>query len=691
MLKKFLIGTFLALAFLVVASQASADCSITSTLRVGSSGTEVQCLQTKVGATADGAFGPLTKASVMAYQSNNGLSADGVVGPLTRAVLNGSVAVTTGCPAGALFNSVTGASCSSTLPAGCSAGALYSSTTGLSCSGTVTYPAGCTSSAGYSPTTGASCATGTVVTPTVPLAGTAGTVTFTQLSQYSSEEIGSGQNDVKIAGFELKAADGDVALKSFKLTLDATGYAAGDSTRIVDFLDSVSIWQGTTKIGTANTVDFTRDSTGVYSKVVAVSGSIVRDGATEKFYVTADAANNIDSADIDSDSWTVDIINVRYEDGSGVVSTDTITLTAVPIAFVTAATATNTVLKISLDNTPVAGVVDVSTTANTNNVVLLKGKFKVEGTSDIWMDTLPIQLTATNSGDGSIAAITGSVSLTLGSNTYTEAINATNCVAEADYTTVQDCTAVANIVAGVLFDNLNYTLTAGSTVNFTVKADINDIENTGLEPTDFDEGDSLKAELTVAARALAAFVVENKNGDALAAAEKTGSALGEVQTFRDTGINVAYVSSTAVISHAGDINNTLDHDEGTFTITFDVTAFGADMYVDGTKPVEGTGSATVPHITITGADTYIDSNIRSSTGAVLSGDIDVDGEYLVVEGTTERFTITYVTAAATPGGLVQASLPGVTYGDAAATGNTLYNYNMAEFKTPSLNLNFDSA
>ena len=55
------------------ATTASADCTITTTLRVGSTGVEVQCLQTVVGATADGKFGPLTKASVMAWQTGKGV------------------------------------------------------------------------------------------------------------------------------------------------------------------------------------------------------------------------------------------------------------------------------------------------------------------------------------------------------------------------------------------------------------------------------------------------------------------------------------------------------------------------------------------------------------------------------------------------------------------------------------------
>jgi len=137
----------------VAVSTASADCSIVSTLRVGSSGTEVMCLQTLVGATADGAFGPMTKAAVMAYQASHGLSADGVVGPLTRASLMASGSV------------------SGNFPAGCQSASGYSSTTGMPCtSGPSTgLPAGCSSTSGYSPTTGTKCdSTGSPSTPSGP-------------------------------------------------------------------------------------------------------------------------------------------------------------------------------------------------------------------------------------------------------------------------------------------------------------------------------------------------------------------------------------------------------------------------------------------------------------------------------------------------------------------------------------------
>jgi putative chitinase len=49
-------------------------------LKVGSKGDDVKKLQTKLGLTADGSFGPGTEKAVKEWQAKNGLTADGIVG-----------------------------------------------------------------------------------------------------------------------------------------------------------------------------------------------------------------------------------------------------------------------------------------------------------------------------------------------------------------------------------------------------------------------------------------------------------------------------------------------------------------------------------------------------------------------------------------------------------------------------------
>lgn len=58
------------------------------TLRRGDSGNLVKQVQTKVGISADGKFGPRTEAAVRAFQRKHGLVADGIVGPKTWRALD---------------------------------------------------------------------------------------------------------------------------------------------------------------------------------------------------------------------------------------------------------------------------------------------------------------------------------------------------------------------------------------------------------------------------------------------------------------------------------------------------------------------------------------------------------------------------------------------------------------------------
>jgi cell wall-associated NlpC family hydrolase len=62
----------------------------TGLLKKGSRGPAVAAVQRALGITADGVFGPQTKAAVLAYQQAHGLEVDGIVGPQTLGALGTS-------------------------------------------------------------------------------------------------------------------------------------------------------------------------------------------------------------------------------------------------------------------------------------------------------------------------------------------------------------------------------------------------------------------------------------------------------------------------------------------------------------------------------------------------------------------------------------------------------------------------
>jgi peptidoglycan hydrolase-like protein with peptidoglycan-binding domain len=624
-MKKVLIASGVAvLAFAMMAG--AQGYTFNTNLTVGSTGADVVALQTWLMAqnysipalsagTAKGYFGSQTKAAVVAYQAANGIPNTGFVGPLTRAAINarGGVVppVAVGCPAG------------------------YT----------------CTANPGTS------------VPPLAPgvLAGTDGTIaTFNQLSQYSTEEVGDGQKDVKVLGFEAKASkDGDVSLRSMKLAFVVTNTSG--STRVSDYISSVSIWLGSTKIATASAADFNKDSTGHYSKTVTLnSGSVLKADVAQNIYFTVDGATNLDTGDIDSETVTLDVENIRYEDGAGVVSTETTVGdldaggSVATVAFVSFATSADTELKIMTDSSsPDTGIVVVNSSSDTNDVVLLTGKLRLDGTSDVIIDEFPVTLTTDAEN---VKALTGSLILKIDGKEFTESVT------------------LAATTGTVTFDNLDLTIDAGDTVSFSVLADINDIEETGVAATDFDEGDYLIASVSATNRLY--MVVENASGDALVDdTEKTGTVTGKAQSFRTKGIALTLVETKADAT----VGTSANDDVGLFTIKYKVTAIGDTMYVssltsaDMVYAVDKGGTAT-SSVTIT---------------ATLVNNTDTDltsvGNYMIDEGTSETFTLSVSVpiSAASGSGQYRAALTSLdwdTVDDTNMSGGT-YNSNMDSFKT----------
>lgn len=85
------IFVILLLNVLVIAAVIKAGSSVETLSKVGSTGTEVRQIQTKLKqwgyykGTVDGVYGSGTKSAVVSFQRKNGLNADGVAGPATLA------------------------------------------------------------------------------------------------------------------------------------------------------------------------------------------------------------------------------------------------------------------------------------------------------------------------------------------------------------------------------------------------------------------------------------------------------------------------------------------------------------------------------------------------------------------------------------------------------------------------------
>ncbi|MBY0376545.1 peptidoglycan-binding protein [Patescibacteria group bacterium] len=563
------------------AQTASADCTITPTLRVGSTGASVSCMQAKVGATADGKFGPMTKTAVMAWQAGHGLSADGVVGPMTAAAMNGTAS--TGGSAALCPNGNTLASNCMTAPAG---------STGPLCPNGMTIASNCMSSG----------------TSSGSLTGGAGDVTsFAPTSSGTETTVGEGKTE-NVLGFDIKADDNsDLSITSAKvvLTLDNNG-----STRLERYLDSVSIMQGSNKVGSVDASDFSRTGA-VSTATISLSNAVVKAGVKTRFYVAFKALSNIDGDDIDN-TIDAELTQVRFNDATGAI------LTATPDSSVDdtvdfESSSVSDELKLqSSSASPAAANVQVSDTTSTDDVLL--GAFKLKAgsdSSDVNVLTIPVDVTITDPASGLSTATADKVLtdlwLQVGSTVYDDS-TASSEHDDAINNTSVTTTYTFNIDEGDL------EIGSGDTTEIKIYAKL------AKTDTNYDEGTILSTFVDGST-----LDVENTDGDTVTVSGSS-SVTTENQTLRVNGADIEYVSSTSTA--ANDSNTSRD-----FTLVFDVTAIGDDITVDRTN-VDSSSTTGVQYI-VSGTGT-VDVNAASlSSTANLNGNI-----YTVYAGQTKRFTLT---------------------------------------------------
>lgn len=491
------------------------------------------------------------------------------------------------------------------------------------------------------------------------LEGGVGSITVDDSSEYSAEEVGEGEDDVEVMEFMVEAGDdSDVRLTSLKVEFVESGSTSSED--LDDYADEVTVWYKGDKVGSADADDFD-ESSDVWTKTISLDDVVIRAGDEEAVVIAVSALSNLDSGDIDSDAWTVDVLNIRFVDGDGVTTTESTDGNALEktFDFTDFASAADLNLKISNGDDEIndARSINIDDTDNTDNVEVFSFMMEAEGDSDVMIKDLPVTVTT-------VGADVDDISSTL------------YLYADGEKIGTESTSAATTTVLLVTFDDLDYTIDAGDEVEFVVKAKIKPTSGT------LDDGDTIQVSFGEAETDNAAFDAEDEEGEDIADADVTGSAAGDAHELRDAGIMVSLVGTpTATLNSTA---STTAAQSGTFTITFDVTAFDSDVYIDKTDPSEG-GT-----INTGGADeTDINATASSTSSAIItspSGATEGTDGFLVDEGQTERFTVT-INATALSDGFVAFSIGNIAYALTDADATTGYTFNLEDFKTPNLFLN----
>jgi hypothetical protein len=439
--------------------------------------------------------------------------------------------------------------------------------------------------------------------------GTEGELTnFDTLGDVESS-VEESDSDAKVLGISVDAEDSDMTIT--RVDVDLVNNSGTGSQRLNRYFDSVSLWLDGKKIAEKDADEASEDDD-VYSFRFTGLKAVVEEGDTAELYVSVDVVSNVDGDD-EGAEWTVSMTDnaLRAVDTAGISDTYG---DASDETFEVAAGLTGVELKVSRSSADLDDrTVEASEDSDTNGVTLLVFKLKAED-SDITVDEIPVAIATTSGVEAAnIGQIAKRFTLYKGSELL-DSVTATS--------------AVSGLTA--IFEDLNLDIAEGASVELTVKADINDLNNaTG----DFSNGDGLTA--SISAGNVDAIDAEDENGDSLATSALTGTASGKNVVFFSEGIDVDLVGISQTITDSSE--SSLD-DIVTFVIKFKVTAFGEDAYIATTSGTTTTSTKGVDWSVIGGTYTGNGSSNLTSTADKTTN----DNAFLVEDGTSETFTLTVV-------------------------------------------------
>ena len=571
-MKKILIAS--GVAVLAVAMIAGAQgYAFNTNLTVGSTGADVVALQTWLmssgyniasianGAAAKGYFGSQTVAAVKAYQTANGVPSTGFVGPLTRGKLNGSAVVantvSTGCPAGYTCTLATG----NTLP-----------DNGVVIPGA---PAG-------------------ITTP-----GVAGILSASLWSSPSGVSVYKG-SAYDVASYKLQAGASDMAVSGFTFDFDNYIWLYANT---ITLKDEAGVVVGT--VGNLNASSFVELTAGSqYRITVPVNGLVVK--AAQSKYITVNMGFLSSSDRCPAGSCALNILgaSVRAVDGTGVTDTESV---AHARSFTYQGSNMGQINVKSDSSQPTTGNVQISTSVNTNNVLL--GIFDIKSANvNATMQSLAININ-TNS---TVANLFGTISISAAGKTYSASSI--------------DNSALATTTAR--FTSLVIPLSADVWTPVSVYANVNadTAGRSGGSLNGLSASTSIVAAGTAGASGNNPSVIDNSY-NTLTVNGITPSS--NVLTFTDSGVSQ---SGLAVDKTQSVVTGTGVSSSKTFTFTYTLTAGNNPIFVDGVYANAVTAVTTGTGGTWT-AGAFRDNDV---TGDTTSGGT---AHFYVDAGNTKTFTV----------------------------------------------------
>jgi hypothetical protein len=530
--------------------------SIPAPLTIGSQGANVTALQNallaagqSIPAGATGYFGSQTQAALAAWQAANGVApAVGYYGPITKAAMD------------------------------------------------------------------AKCVPATPTTPTTPggnddddededfvLSGEASLGT-TKLNDGDDTNLEEGQEAGPVAELEVEFDNGDAMITRMDLSFVATGSEA-DPWRT---FQEISLWVDGEEVATKQ-VNRKSDWLSSSNGTLRFSGLNILAEEDEKVTIVIGVTVQNSVKQLPA-TWDVDVLNIRYYDGDGVTSTDTISVNSVDFTVKEAGSDDELIVKTSTED-PQATTIQVDTNKKSGWTPVFAFDLDTDDSvNDIELTTIPVTIVTS----GNFNTIVSNLRLVIDGDQYSD----------WSYSGTHTGATTTTIV---LFDiDGDHVIDAGDRVTAELEVEFKQLAV---------EGVTIQGIVTSAN----ADAIDAEGADSLTTSQLSGAATGKTHTLRSSGAVLSFVSASQ--TKEANSNTTTTDDEGIFVIRFDVTAFKSDLFVNKSA-ASGTamGTAGVNYRITDGS-----GNLAGTTtpAASLSSTADTDGTRFVVrQGETKRFTLT---------------------------------------------------
>ncbi len=390
--------------------------TFTRALTIGSTGTDVKCLQSllnsngyTVATTGVGSagmetsyFGSLTLAAVQQFQAAKGWTPANQVGPLTRAALNTLVTTTPG--------------------------------------------------------------TTTPTTPGVTTPGAEGSITVTKsVSPISGIEMNVGQSNVAVAAVDVKATGSDVVVNRLDVHFTSVSETSCN-VRPWTMISAATISDGTTSKSVAVTSANTTEVTIGSDYMVRVEGlnMLVSKDTTKKITLSVDSAGLPVGATTCTPTIQFGINAVRATDGAGISQTGPSSALSTSTFVITTGDTGTLTVSTNTDN-PKARNVIVQETAQTDDVVLMKFDVKAKN-NDVILRTVRIQA---NSSD-TLATVLPTVKLLDGTTELASTSTAaTSTFSNLSVTIPKDTTKTFTVMGTISRQDTNFSEGTWVSANLT--------------------------------------------------------------------------------------------------------------------------------------------------------------------------------------------------------------------------------